>query len=60
MGKNPWTEAQYSALCYILIRNVFELHKQKIAHRDIRPHNFVFNINKKGFVLGGLQHSVLI
>lgn len=60
MGKNPWTEAQYSALCYILIRNVFELHKQKIAHRDIRPHNFVYNINKKGFVLGGMQHSVLI
>ena len=60
MGKCPWTESQYAALCHILIKNVLELHKQKIAHRDIRPYNFVYSSGKRGFLLGGLQHSVVI
>ncbi len=60
MGKNPWTESQYNNLCYNLIRDVYELHKQKIAHRDIRPHNFVFSSSKRSFLLGGYQHAVCI
>lgn len=58
MGKNPWTESQYRHLCHNLIRVVHEFHKQRIAHRDIRPHNFVFSPNKRSFVLGGLQQAV--
>ena len=58
MGKNPWTQAQYTNLCYNLIRSVIQLHKQKIAHRDIRPHNFVYSSNKKTFVMSGFQNAV--
>ena len=58
MGKNAWTETQYSNLCYNLIRSVMELHKHKIAHRDIRPHNFVYSPSKKTFVLSGFQNAV--
>jgi serine/threonine protein kinase len=60
MGKCPWSEPQYASLCYIIVKNVLELHRQKIAHRDIRPYNFVYSMTKRGFLLGGLQHSVVI
>ena len=56
MGKNPWTEAQYTNLCYNLIRSVLDLHKQKKAHRDIRPYNFVYSPSKKSFVLSGFTN----
>lgn len=60
MTKNPWTESQYPHLCYNLLRVVIELHRLKIAHRDIRPHNFVYCSHKRNFVLGGLQHAVTL
>ena len=60
MGKNPWTESQYNHLCYNLIRCVHELHKNKIAHRDLRPHNFVYSPSKRNFVIAGYRNAVKI
>ena len=60
MGKSPWTESQYHNLCHNLIKAVHEVHKHKIAHRDVRPHNFVFCPQKRSFVLAGFQHSVQV
>jgi serine/threonine protein kinase len=58
MTQISWTEKQFEALAYQLVKGVNELHRQKIAHRDIRPHNVVYSGIKKGYVLTGLHNSI--
>lgn len=58
MSQNPWTEKQFEALCFQLIKGVSELHKNKICHRDIRPHNIFYSQDKKGFVIGGFANAI--
>ena len=57
LTKMPWTESQFESLCYQLVRGVAELHSRGIAHRDIRPHNFVYCPMKHSFVLGGFENA---
>ena len=34
------------------------MHRQKLYHRDIRPHNIFYSPEKKGYVLGGFSNAV--
>ena len=53
----PWNESQFQSLYYQLVKGVAELHSKGLAHRDIRPHNFVYCPLKHSFVLGGFEHA---
>ena len=59
MAQIHWSEKQFEALTYQLIRGVSELHNHKICHRDIRPHNIFYSPAKKGYVLGGFGNAVV-
>lgn len=36
------------------------MHKQGIAHRDIRPGNIFYSEPKKGYLIGGLGNAVQV
>lgn len=36
------------------------MHKQGIAHRDIRPGNIFYSEPKKGYVIGGLANAIQV
>ena len=36
------------------------MHKQGIAHRDIRPTNIFYSEPKKGYVIGGLNNAIQV
>lgn len=58
MTQAAWTEKQFEALCFQLIKGVSDLHRNRICHRDIRPHNIYYSVDKKGFVLGGFGNGI--
>lgn len=58
MAQVPWSEKQFEALCYQLLKGTMDLHSQKIAHRDIRPHNIFYSSAKKGYVISGFGNAV--
>ena len=43
-----------------MIRGLKELHNKKIAHRDIRPQNIYYVGGKHGYVIGGLENSIIV
>lgn len=60
MTQTAWTEKQFEALCFQLIKGVADLHQNKICHRDIRPHNIYYSLAKKGYVLSGFGNAINI
>lgn len=34
------------------------MHRSKLYHRDIRPHNIFYSSDKKGYVLGGFGNAL--
>lgn len=45
-------------MAFQLIKGVADMHRQKLYHRDIRPHNVYYSPEKKGYVLGGFGNAV--
>lgn len=43
MTQTGWSEKQFEALCYQLIKGVSDIHKNKFCHRDLRPHNIFYS-----------------
>lgn len=58
MARITWTEKQFETVAYQLIRGVCEMHKTRLYHRDIRPHNIFYSPDKKGYILGGFSNAL--
>jgi len=58
--KLNWTESQFEILCYQLIKNLYDMHCLKIAHRDIRPSNIFYCPYKHSYVIGEMNNAVTL
>jgi serine/threonine protein kinase len=45
-------------LCYQLIKGLSDIHKNRVCHRDIRPHNIYYSLDKKGYVIASFSNAI--